>query len=137
VENGGYLFVTTDDGVLYGKCPPPPSLSPTLPGDFPDQTATIPPYPEAPAGYGSSVSIELVPLALTPSLSGASGMTFDDSGNLYIASRKGKVVNQYAPVQTPDGSLAYNATAAGNPLIGSANIPDLPEFLLWMPWPGS
>ncbi len=135
--NDGYLFVATGDGVLYGKCPSPPTSPPALPGDFPHKHATIPPYPDPPAGYGSSVSITLATLSLTPEPPSPSGMTFDSAGNFYVASRKEKLVYQYTPTKTTDGSLAYTATANGNPLISATNIPDFPEFLLWYPWTSS
>src|SRR5262249_43348999 len=72
--NDGSLVVTADAGVHYGKCPQPPSSPPGLPGHFSHRKATIPPYPAPPAGYGSSVSMELGALALTPPPSSPSGM---------------------------------------------------------------
>ena len=137
VVNDGYLFVTTDAGVLYGTCPSPPSSPPPLPGDFADQNATIPPYPAPPAGYGSSVSLQLASLSLSFEPPSPSGMTFDDAGNLYIASRKNREVYQYTRTQANDGSLAYTTTPNGYPLIDDTNIPDFPEFLLWYPWTSS
>jgi hypothetical protein len=119
VRNGN-LYVGSGDSVYSGALVSEPTSLPALPSatQFSSQNPPLP-YPAPPSGYTGSVTLGLTNLKLNiPSGSAVSGITFDDSGNMYLALRKGQAIYQFPPDQ-----------AKGNPLF--SGLPDQPEFVLW------
>jgi hypothetical protein len=129
VQNGD-IYVGSQGSVFSGTLATPPQNPPFSPP--PNQFAgggVPPPYPAPPSGYTNSVALILQDLNLNvPKGSTVSGMTFDDSGNLYVALRNGMAIYQFQP----------NPNGGNPPFVSGSNpfIPDLhdePEFLLWLP----
>ncbi|MDQ2774933.1 MAG: hypothetical protein M3Y57_08445 [Acidobacteriota bacterium] len=93
VQNGN-IYVGSQGSVFSGPLVAPPQNRPLSP--TPNQFAggsVPPPYPAPPSNYTNSVALTLRDLNLTiPKDSAVSGMTFDDSGNLYVALRNKKAV---------------------------------------------
>jgi hypothetical protein len=132
VQQNGVLYVTTSKTVLYGNCVTPPANLPPLPTA--NQFAGVPvppPYPAPPSGYTNSVTLTLQDLGLNlPSGFGPSGLAFDSSGNLYVAGRLSNQIYGYSPatgVNPPSPFVPFS----NNPIF--SNLPDQPEFLLWVP----
>jgi Beta-propeller repeat len=130
------LYVSTSDGVYYGTCPSPPTKHlPTLPEPFKKHEEPVPPYPkDPPKGYNSSVTLTLTKLGLATTNTSPSGITFDSSGNLYVADRKGMAIYKYVP--NTNGSTPPFVSPPGT-TSSYITTPDQPEFLLWYPWQSS
>jgi hypothetical protein len=127
IVRNGVLYVTSGNTVLYGNCVSAPATLPPLP--TPNQFAGVPPppYPAPPSGYTNSVTLKLTDLGLNlPSGFGPSGVTFDSSGNLYVAGRLSQQIYGYSPT----GKTPPFVPFSNNPIFPS--LPDQPEFLLWI-----
>jgi hypothetical protein len=132
VQQNGVLYVTSGNTVLYGNCVAAPATLPALPTANQFAGAPVPPpYPAPPSGYTNSVTLTLKDLGLNlPAGFGPSGLAFDSSGKLYVAGRLSKQIYGYSPatgVNPPSSFVPFT----NNPIF--SNLPDQPEFLLWVP----
>jgi len=126
---GGTLYVGSGDSVYSGALVTEPNPLPALPSadEFSSKNPP-PPYPTAPSGYTGSVTLTLTDMNLgIPAGSAVSGITFDDSGNMYVALRKAQEIYQFTLSSSNDGRAT---SGTQNPLF--SGLPDAPEFLLWM-----
>jgi hypothetical protein len=130
VVQSGNIYIGSQGSVFSGPLVAPPQDRPVSPP--PNQFAggsVPPPYPTPPSSYTNSVALTLQDLNLTvPKNSAVSGMTFDDSGNLYVALRNKMAIYQFQP--NPNGGNPPFVSGT-NPLIHG--LQDEPEFLLWLP----
>jgi hypothetical protein len=131
----GILYVTSGDSVWYGPCVAAPANPPAPPSQNQFSGGPVPPpYPAPPSGYTNSVTLTLSDLGLNlPKGSGPSGITFDTSGNLYVALRKTSEIYEFVPNPATDDQQPtppFVPVTKGNPIF--KKLPDEPEFLLWV-----
>jgi hypothetical protein len=87
-----------------------------------DQKASPPVSPSVVCYDSGSATVTTV--VNDSALTSVSGIAFGADGNFYVADRKAKTVRKYAPTTTPFTPLGI--------FIGSSELPDEPEFLLYV-----
>jgi hypothetical protein len=122
------LYAGSGNSVYSGALVSPPGALPQVPSPTWFEGQTVPPFPPPPDGYTNSVTLTLKNLNLNlPPGSPVSGITFDDSGNMYVALRAARAIYKFA-----SASGRGKQTFAGAQAAFISGLPDDPEFVLWV-----